>query len=106
MAASRPAGSVSTATAPAAAASAQNLAPWCLLPGSAAYRSPGRTRRESWVIPVTPRPGCGDGAWPGPRRAGCLYAKEHRESRERARGNLAWAKIRWHGLRVPPFTAR
>src|SRR5262249_32257668 len=55
MARSRPAGSVSTATAPAAAACSQNSAPWCLLPGSAAYRSPGCTDVESWVIPVTPR---------------------------------------------------
>ena len=50
---SRPAGSVSTATAPAATASGQNSAPWWLPPGSAAYRSPGRTARESWVMPVT-----------------------------------------------------
>src|SRR5215469_12339081 len=54
---SRPAGSVSTATAPAAAAASQNRAPWIVLPGSAAYRSPGRTDLESCVMPVRP-PGC------------------------------------------------
>src|SRR5579859_2792518 len=50
---SRPAGSVSTATAPADTASWQNSEPWWWPPGSAAYRSPGRTRRESWVTPRT-----------------------------------------------------
>src|SRR5271154_1478230 len=49
----RPSGSVSTATAPAATASAQNAAPWTLVPGSATYRSPGTTTRESSVTPVT-----------------------------------------------------
>src|SRR5262249_44085374 len=49
----RPDGSVSTTTAPAAAAAAQNLAPCTVLPGSAAYRSPGRTALESWVTPVS-----------------------------------------------------
>ena len=49
----RPSGSVSTATAPAATASAQNVAPWTLVPGSATYRSPGITTRESSVTPVT-----------------------------------------------------
>jgi len=39
-------------------------------------------------------------------RADCGYAEEFRESRERAREYLTRAKIRWHGLRVPPFTAR
>ena len=49
----RPSGSVSTATAPAATASAQNAAPWTRVPGSATYRSPGVTARESSVTPVT-----------------------------------------------------
>src|SRR4051794_7938091 len=52
-ASARPESSVSTATAPASAATALNLAPCVWLPGSAAYRSPGRTARESWVTPVT-----------------------------------------------------
>ena len=38
----RPSGSVRTATAPAATASAQNAAPCTRAPGSATYRSPGR----------------------------------------------------------------
>ena len=37
----------------AGAACWQNRAPWWCSPGSAAYRSPGRTRRESWVTPRT-----------------------------------------------------
>ena len=49
----RPSGSVSTATAPAATASAQYAAPCALAPGRAAYRSPGRTARESSVTPDT-----------------------------------------------------
>src|ERR1700722_18172465 len=59
MADCRPAGSVSTAIAPAAAAASQNRAPCTVAPGRAAYRSPGRTARESWVMPVRPggRPG-------------------------------------------------
>ena len=48
---SRPSGSVSTATAPAATASAQNAAPCTRAPGSATYRSPGFTDRESRVSP-------------------------------------------------------
>src|ERR1039457_807947 len=49
-----PSGSVSTATAPASTACWQNRAPWYWLPGSAAYRSPGPTRRESCATPVIP----------------------------------------------------
>src|SRR5262249_33391282 len=65
---SRPAGSVNTATAPADTASWQNSAPWWLPPGSAAYRSPGRTRRESWVTPRTSSWPSGPvkGSGPGP----------------------------------------
>ena len=42
-----------TATAPRAAASAANRAPWVRAPGSAAYRSPGRTSPDASVTPVT-----------------------------------------------------
>lgn len=48
-----PALSVTTATAPAPTAALANVAPWTLAPGRAAYRSPGRTVRESRVTPVT-----------------------------------------------------
>src|SRR5712691_1418912 len=66
---SRPTGSVNTATAPAAAACSQNSAPWCLLPGSAAYRSPGWTAAESCVIPISPRSLCRkEESSPGDRR--------------------------------------
>ena len=47
-----PATSVSTAGAPSAMAWAANSAPWCRRPGSATYRSPGWTSRESWVMPL------------------------------------------------------
>src|SRR6516162_567092 len=63
---SRPAGSVSTATAPASAAWPQNRAPWNWLPGSAAYRSPGSTWRESCVTPVTMTGPCGPANRSGP----------------------------------------
>lgn len=52
-ASSYPATSVRIAAAPASAACAANRAPCTRVPGSAAYRSPGRTARESWVIPET-----------------------------------------------------
>src|SRR5262249_38652717 len=53
---SRPAGSVRIAIAPAATAWSQKAAPCVCAPGSAAYRSPGRTCRESSVTPES-RPG-------------------------------------------------
>ncbi len=52
-AAGRPSGSVRIATAPPATASGENAAPWAARPGSATYRSPWRTWRESMVMPVT-----------------------------------------------------
>src|SRR5690606_12702930 len=55
-----PAGSVSTAAAPAATAWAMNSAPCRLAPGRAAYRSPGWTARLSWVTPVTTPAGRSD----------------------------------------------
>src|SRR5690606_14399265 len=45
--------SVRTAAAPAAAAEAAKDPPWVFAPGSAAYRSPARTARESRVTPWT-----------------------------------------------------
>src|SRR5262249_15787681 len=48
-----PAGSVRTATAPAAMAWPANCAPCPCAPGRPAYRSPGRTEPLSWVIPDT-----------------------------------------------------
>src|SRR6516225_10382905 len=53
---SRPAGSVRMAMAPAATAWSQKAAPCVRAPGGAAYRSPGRTWRESRVTPDR-RPG-------------------------------------------------
>src|SRR5215831_19824339 len=53
---SRPAGSVRIAIAPAATAWSQKAAPCVCSPGSAAYRSPARTCRESSVTPES-RPG-------------------------------------------------
>src|SRR3954468_17943924 len=50
---STPAGSVSTAAAPACWAFAANSAPCVTAPGRAAYRSPGSTEREATVTPVT-----------------------------------------------------
>src|SRR5262249_16013598 len=48
---SRPPGSVRMATAPRATASPLKSAPWASSPGSAAYRAPGWTCRESSVTP-------------------------------------------------------
>ena len=49
------AASVSTATAPAATASAANVVPWARAPGRAAYRSPGWIRCELSERPVISR---------------------------------------------------
>src|SRR5262249_5906238 len=70
----RPAGSVSTATAPACSACSQNVAPWCLLPGRAAYRSPRRTAAESCVIPVIPRAERASPSSPSGRRSPSMAA--------------------------------
>ncbi len=100
-----PAGSVSTAAAPAAAASGQNRAPWNRLPGSAAYRSPGRTSRESCVMPVTPVGPAEAGERVQGVLAGGLQPEQHREPGERAHGHPFRAQIGWHWQRVPPITA-
>ena len=95
-----PSGSVSTATAPASAASSQNAAPWCWRPGSAAYRSPGCTRRESCVTPDTVT----GPAWPGERvRPGPPGAQpeQHGQPGERTRRDVAWKESRRHGPRLP-----
>src|SRR4051812_38523839 len=65
----RPAGSVRTATAPAAAASAAYRTPCVRLPGSAAYRSPGRTSPEARVTPRTSGPPPPGSPTAGPTRS-------------------------------------
>src|SRR5207248_3177296 len=94
-------------------------APWWLLPGNAAYRSPGRTRRESCVTPVTSRGPSGpakgsararvvittpsSSASSGSGRPGTLRGRRsagtgrgYRRSRRRERDVRALAVIRWN----------
>ena len=96
---------MSTAAAPAAAASGQNRAPWNWLPGSATYRSPGRTRRESCVTPVTPVGPLRPGERVQGVLAGGLQPEQHREPGKRAHGHAFRAQIGWHGQRLPPIRA-
>ena len=98
-----PSGSVSTATAPGVSGVVAEPAPWCWLPGSAAYRSPGRTRRESWVTPDTRTGPAGPANGSGPARP-VVTPEQHGQPGQRTRRDIAWKESRRHGPRLPLIT--